>query len=89
MPFDFPFIIAKKFIGNQPICLNLGDHIFFGNDVISLFKKNINNFQKSTIFAYEKRNRNLDYGLIVTADANYDLDLDVLDVVILVQEILD
>ena len=58
------FIIAKKFINNNPVCLNLGDHIFFGNDVVSLLKKNINNFKKSTIFAYEKKSNNLDYGLI-------------------------
>ena len=30
------FIIGEKFIDNEPVCLNLGDHIFFGN-VISIF----------------------------------------------------
>ena len=27
------FIIGEKFINNEPVCLNLGDHIFFGDDV--------------------------------------------------------
>ena len=47
------FIIGKKFIDNKPVCLNLGDHIFFGKDVNKLLKKNIMNFAKTTIFTYE------------------------------------
>jgi glucose-1-phosphate thymidylyltransferase len=57
------FIIGEKFINNEPVCLNLGDHIFFGNDVNRLLKKNINSFKKTTIFAYRYKKPN-EYGVI-------------------------
>ena len=57
------FIIGEKFINNEPVCLNLGDHIFFGDDVNRLLKKNINNFKKTTIFAYRHKKPN-EYGVI-------------------------
>ena len=57
------FIIGEKFIDNEPVCLNLGDHIFFGNDVNRLLKKNINSFKKTTIFAYRYEKPN-EYGVI-------------------------
>lgn len=57
------FIIGEKFIDNEPVCLNLGDHIFFGNDVNRLVKKNINSFKKTTIFAYRYKKPN-EYGVI-------------------------
>jgi glucose-1-phosphate thymidylyltransferase len=57
------FIIGDKFINNEPVCLNLGDHIFFGNDVNRLLKKNINNFKKTTIFTYRYKKPN-EYGVI-------------------------
>ena len=52
------FIIGEQFINNEPGCLNLGDHIFFGNDVNRLLKKNIINFKKTTIFAYRYKKSN-------------------------------
>ena len=45
------------------MCLNLGDHIFFGDDVNRLLKKNIINFKKTTIFAYRYKKSN-EYGVI-------------------------
>ena len=57
------FIIGEKFINNEPVCLNLGDHIFFGDDVNRLLEKNIINFKKTTIFAYRYKKSN-EYGVI-------------------------
>ena len=57
------FIIAEKFINKEPVCLNLGDHIFFGNDVTKKLKKNINRFDKTTIFSYYS-DEYKDYGVI-------------------------
>ena len=57
------FIIGEKFINNEPVCLNLGDHIFFGDDVNRLLKKNIINFKKTTIFDYRYKKSN-EYGVI-------------------------
>ena len=50
------FLLAKRFIGKDPVCLNLGDHILFGKDITPLIKKNINNFKKTTLFAYSHKN---------------------------------
>ena len=52
------FIIGEKFINNEPVCLNLGDHIFFGDDVNRLLEKNIISFKKTTIFAYRYKKSN-------------------------------
>ncbi len=45
------FIIAEEFINNSPICLILGDNIFYGQGLKKLLR-NINNSSESTIFAY-------------------------------------
>ena len=63
------FLLAKEFIGNDPICLNLGDHILFGKDITSLIKKNIENFTKTTLFAYSHKNPK-DFG-VINFDKNY------------------
>ena len=44
------FIIGEKFIGNDPICLNLGDHILFGQGLPDLLETTFSNFKKYYIF---------------------------------------
>ena len=63
------FLLAEKFIGKDPVCLNLGDHILFGRDITPLIKKNINNFKKTTLFAYLHKNPK-NFGVI-----NFDKNL--------------
>jgi glucose-1-phosphate thymidylyltransferase len=49
------FIIGKKFIGNDDVCLVLGDNIFYGHGLPNLFKNAINNAKqenKATVFGY-------------------------------------
>lgn len=48
------FMIGADFIGNDDVCLILGDNIFMMQDAISEFKKetNRNKGRKATIFAY-------------------------------------
>ncbi len=49
------FIIGEKFIGNDSVCLVLGDNIFHGNGLISMMKNAISNaesVQKATVFGY-------------------------------------
>jgi len=49
------FIIGEKFIGNDSVCLVLGDNIFHGNGLISMMKNAISNAesgQKATVFGY-------------------------------------
>ncbi len=49
------FIIGEKFIGNDDVCLVLGDNIFYGHGFTDLLEKSINNVKNdkfATIFGY-------------------------------------
>ena len=49
------FMIAKDFIGNENVCLILGDNIFYGNGLSKLLKKSIQNCKdhnNATVFGY-------------------------------------
>ncbi len=45
------FIIGEHFVGNDPVCLILGDNIFYGN--IDFFYKALANKDGATIFGYQ------------------------------------
>ncbi len=45
------FIIGEKFIGDDDVCLILGDNIFYGD--LSFFYRGIKNNSGATIFAYQ------------------------------------
>ena len=49
------FILGKEFIGDDSICLVLGDNIFYGNDFTSMLKRSVCNVEKenkATVFGY-------------------------------------
>ena len=49
------FIIGDKFIGNDDVCLVLGDNIFYGHGLSKLLKnarKNVENDKQATVFGY-------------------------------------
>jgi len=46
------FLIGKKFIGNDPVALILGDNLFHGHDLTALLKKAAQKKRGATIFAY-------------------------------------
>ena len=49
------FIIGEQFIGNDSVCLVLGDNIFFGSgfsDMLEAAVKNADEFKKATVFGY-------------------------------------
>ena len=49
------FIIGKDFIGNDSVCLVLGDNIFYGHgleDLVKLARENVEMNQKATVFGY-------------------------------------
>ncbi len=49
------FIIGEEFIGNEDVCLVLGDNIFYGQGLTGLLKQsveNVENSKKATIFGY-------------------------------------
>ncbi len=50
------FIIGEKFIGNDDICLILGDNIFYGSDLKDLLlesKNKVEKFKMAQIFGYQ------------------------------------
>ena len=49
------FILGKEFIGNDNVCLVLGDNIFYGHGLTNLLAqsvKNVTQDQKATVFGY-------------------------------------
>ena len=49
------FLIGEEFIGNDSVCLVLGDNIFYGQSFTALLKRavaNVENEQKATVFGY-------------------------------------
>ena len=62
------FIIGEKFIDNDPICLNLGDHILFGSGLSAILENIFENFEVPTIFS-QSTNSPSEYG-VVEFDSN-------------------
>lgn len=49
------FILGEKFIGDDDVCLVLGDNIFYGHGFVDLLKKartNVEKNKKATVFGY-------------------------------------
>lgn len=47
------FLIGEEFIGNEGVCLILGDNIFFGQGFTPVLKKAARRKQGATVFAYQ------------------------------------
>ena len=46
------FVIAERFIGNDPACLILGDNIFYGNGLPELLSRAVDLKDGATVFGY-------------------------------------
>ena len=49
------FLIGEEFIGNDSVCLVLGDNIFYGQSFTAMLKRavaNVELHQKATVFGY-------------------------------------
>lgn len=57
------FILGEEFIGNDSVCLVLGDNIFFGQNLTQLLMKARNNKEGATIFGYPVNNPK-DFGVV-------------------------
>lgn len=57
------FIIAEKFIDNNPVCLILGDNLFHGDGLSLTLKKSSKNYDDATIYGYRVRDPER-YGVI-------------------------
>ena len=58
------FILGKKFIGKDSVCLVLGDNVFYGQDFVKRLKRAKNNKDGATLFAYHVTNPE-DFGVII------------------------
>ena len=66
------FIIGKEFIGNDDVCMVLGDNIFNGHGFSELLLKAVSNVQKhrrATIFGYYMRDAKR-YGVVEFSNGN-------------------
>ncbi len=57
------FIIGEVFIGGDPVCLVLGDNIFYGEGLNDLIQEAINQPKMATVFGYTVKNPQR-YGVI-------------------------
>jgi glucose-1-phosphate thymidylyltransferase len=46
------FVIGADFIGDSPVCLILGDNIFYGNDLIAALERSTGLHEGAKLFAY-------------------------------------
>jgi glucose-1-phosphate thymidylyltransferase len=56
------YILGKKFLKNYPSVLILGDNIFYGSNLLNMFKK-ASHSENSSIFTYEVNNPS-EYGVL-------------------------
>jgi len=62
------FIIGEKFIGKSPVCMVLGDNIFYGQGFSTILEKVISRTSGATTFAYQVKKPE-DFG-VVEFDSN-------------------
>ncbi|MEM8485832.1 MAG: glucose-1-phosphate thymidylyltransferase RfbA [Bacteroidota bacterium] len=63
------FIIGKAFIGNDPVCLVLGDNIFYGHGLSELLQQASKKTEGATVFGYYVKDPHR-YG-VVAFDENF------------------
>ncbi|MCB1118380.1 MAG: glucose-1-phosphate thymidylyltransferase RfbA [Chlamydiia bacterium] len=57
------FLIGKEFIGNDPVCLILGDNLFYGEQISTLLAEAFHKTSGATLFAYPVKNPSR-YGVV-------------------------
>ncbi|MBI1393449.1 MAG: glucose-1-phosphate thymidylyltransferase RfbA [Alphaproteobacteria bacterium] len=61
------FVIGRRFVGPDPVCLILGDNIFYGSGLEDLLERASLNTNGATVFAYRVRDPDR-YGVISLGD---------------------
>ena len=69
------FLIGEDFIGNQQVCLILGDNIFYGNRIEDKLKSATKQTAGASIFAYYVNDPER-YGVVVLDEENRAIDLE-------------
>ena len=68
------FIIGESFIGNDSVCLILGDNVFYGPDMTDILVSSINNNDGATIFGYPVKDAS-SFGVV-----EFDKDFNVISI---------
>jgi glucose-1-phosphate thymidylyltransferase len=68
------FILGEKFIGNDSVCLILGDNIFYGTGLTEILRKSKEKTSGATIFGYPVKNPQ-EFGVV-----EFDKDFNVLSI---------
>lgn len=63
------FILGEKFIGDDSVCLVLGDNIFYGQGLVNILNKAKENKEGATVFGYPVSNPR-DFGVIEFDEKN-------------------
>ena len=50
------FILGEEFIGDDSVCLILGDNVFYGQNMTSILRRAMENLNGATIFGYPVKN---------------------------------
>ena len=50
------FLVGEKFIGNDDVCLVLGDNLFYGQSFTEILQKAVNELDGATVFGYPVKN---------------------------------
>ena len=69
------FIIGEKFIGNDNVCLVLGDNIFHGHGLETLLANALQHTQGATVFGYYVKDPER-YGVVAFNDKGQAIDLE-------------
>lgn len=69
------FIIGEEFIGDESVCLVLGDNIFYGTGLIDALKRAKNRKEGATIFGYYVSNPT-EFGVVEFGENNNVLSLE-------------
>jgi glucose-1-phosphate thymidylyltransferase len=69
------FIIGEEFIGQDSVCLVLGDNIFYGEELTTLMEEAINQPQMATVFGYTVKDPSR-YGVIAFDDQGKALSIE-------------
>src|SRR6056297_982638 len=63
------FIIGEEFIGDDDVCLILGDNIFYGQGFTPILKRTVKNLNGATIFGYRVSDPER-FGVVETDNSN-------------------
>ena len=69
------FIVGEAFIGDSPVCLILGDNIFFGHDIPKQLREAAEIAEGATVFAYPVRDPER-YGVVEFDEAGKAISLE-------------